>query len=248
MEQTPHRPKIDLVAQARAAGIGRGLPDGFIPRCPTCRYLLKGLAEPRCPECGSAFSMPALIADWHARQNAPPSNIDFTLGAILTLVSFIPADLRDPGALFWKLILLPALWGVTGVWVYRRREDFEEPDQAHRLLWVWAPCAATAAALVRTPIVGPLTATLMLTIAASVGVISWRRAPVPTAIIASLALIAPAAIAVFMGIGLLLSGLAGAAQGHHWSPADYPGWYWRGVAGRTRGIPNDRAVAIGPGA
>ena len=41
----------------RLAGTGR---DGVV--CPTCGYNLTGLKEPRCPECGSQFTLDQLLA------------------------------------------------------------------------------------------------------------------------------------------------------------------------------------------
>jgi hypothetical protein len=45
----------------------RSEPRGPIPevglRCPKCTYLLTGLTEERCPECGCRFSVQELIGD-----------------------------------------------------------------------------------------------------------------------------------------------------------------------------------------
>lgn len=39
------------------------IPDWGL-RCPTCEYLLKGLPTHRCPECGTALDIQALIRTW----------------------------------------------------------------------------------------------------------------------------------------------------------------------------------------
>ena len=45
------------------------IPDWGL-RCPTCRYDLQGLPSHRCPECGGALDIPALVRSWH-RLRAP---------------------------------------------------------------------------------------------------------------------------------------------------------------------------------
>ena len=56
---------------APRAGIEALLPGGELPehaRCGQCGYRLRGLREPRCPECGTAFDPAkirnAFIAQW----------------------------------------------------------------------------------------------------------------------------------------------------------------------------------------
>jgi hypothetical protein len=236
-----HRP--DLVS---LAGIGpSGYPPGFVPRCPACRYDLRGLSGSRCPECGRPFSIPRLIAQWEAKRNAGPGDADFLFAGLLCFVAIIPARMADPVQFAWKSAVLVGLWSLVVLWWRRRAEALREPSDAHRLLWVWAPCAATALGLLRTPTLGPAAALMMAMIAAAATLAAWRRAPGKTSIIVTIALAAPAAGLVLLAIGLMVQGLSGSAQGHYWSPADYPAWYWQGVPGRVRGMNNHDALAIG---
>jgi rubrerythrin len=50
----------------RKGGVRRPIPDiGLV--CPKCAYLLKGLREQRCPECGNPFDLVRMIdlsVDW----------------------------------------------------------------------------------------------------------------------------------------------------------------------------------------
>ncbi len=52
-------------AAERAARVGAG--GGSSVACPTCGYNLTGLAEARCPECGSRFTLDELLAAQPAR-------------------------------------------------------------------------------------------------------------------------------------------------------------------------------------
>jgi hypothetical protein len=54
-----------LERAARLDGTGR---DGVV--CPTCGYNLTGLKEPRCPECGSQFTLDQLLAAQPSRASA----------------------------------------------------------------------------------------------------------------------------------------------------------------------------------
>jgi len=40
------------------------IPDWGL-HCPRCRYLLRGLPSHRCPECGTALDMSAIVKPWH---------------------------------------------------------------------------------------------------------------------------------------------------------------------------------------
>ena len=52
----------------RAARLGATGRDSVV--CPTCGYNLTGLSEPRCPECGSRFTLDQLLAAQPARAGA----------------------------------------------------------------------------------------------------------------------------------------------------------------------------------
>jgi hypothetical protein len=52
----------------RAERVGAGGRDGVV--CPTCGYNLTGLKEPRCPECGSQFTLDQLFASQPSRAAA----------------------------------------------------------------------------------------------------------------------------------------------------------------------------------
>jgi hypothetical protein len=230
-------PRVDLVS---AAGIAGGLPGGFVPRCRGCRYDLRGLADSKCPECGAAFTLAGLIADWRARQDAPPNNWDFILGALLAFVAGIPMEVRDPVAFVFKACSLIAMWVMAWVWFNRRAEEML--DEGHRLLWLWVPCAASVLGLLQVPLLNLGAAFLATIFGVVTTVVAWRRSPAMTVVIATTVLTTPIACIVIMGFGLLASATAGKAHGHYWSPADYPAWYWRGVPGRVRGMDNGTAI------
>jgi hypothetical protein len=52
----------------RAARLGASGRDSVV--CPTCGYNLTGLKEPRCPECGSQFTLDQLLASQPSRAAA----------------------------------------------------------------------------------------------------------------------------------------------------------------------------------
>ncbi|HEV2292538.1 MAG TPA: hypothetical protein VGR35_01705 [Tepidisphaeraceae bacterium] len=52
----------------RAERLGASGHDGVV--CPTCGYNLTGLKEPRCPECGSEFTLDQLLAAQPSRATA----------------------------------------------------------------------------------------------------------------------------------------------------------------------------------
>lgn len=52
----------------RAARLGASGRDSVV--CPTCGYNLTGLKEPRCPECGSQFTLDQLLASQPSRATA----------------------------------------------------------------------------------------------------------------------------------------------------------------------------------
>jgi hypothetical protein len=52
----------------RAARLGASGRDGIV--CPTCGYNLTGLKEPRCPECGTQFTLDELLASQPSRAAA----------------------------------------------------------------------------------------------------------------------------------------------------------------------------------
>jgi hypothetical protein len=48
----------------RVLGLTRpSVPESQLPTCQTCGYSLKGLPEPRCPECGTPFGQESAIGD-----------------------------------------------------------------------------------------------------------------------------------------------------------------------------------------
>lgn len=65
MDQSPD----NQVSQPEAAADPGPLFDRDIP-CPSCEYNLRGIAEPRCPECGQAFDPAAVLAE-HLRCSRP---------------------------------------------------------------------------------------------------------------------------------------------------------------------------------
>lgn len=240
MSSEAERPKIDLV---RLAGITSGLPEGFTPRCPRCRYDLTGLEKPTCPECGAPFSIAVLLAEWRARKARPPSNADYIAAGLLAFVSFWPADLRDPAVLVWKMPAVLMLWMI--VWLCATRHREEHLEHGHRLLLMWVPCVATAIGVSPTPDVNLVVGAAMALIAVWSWWVAWRRSPQWTAILASVVLTLPAALAVVGGLGIVTTGAAERAQGHYWSFADYPSWYWKNTPGRSRGVNNADAEKFG---
>lgn len=232
------RPKIDLVS---LAGISRAPPQGFRARCPRCRYDLAGLPDSKCPECGLPFTLRGLIADWELRRDRPRGDVDLVVCMVLALAGSLPADLGDAGQALWKVPLVVLMWGLACVWAARHKREIEQ--EGHRLLWFWIPCTSTALGLSATPTLNVVVALVMAVVAIACTLIAWRRSPVSTAVIATATLSLPVAVGLFMGIGLLLSALAGKSRGYYWSPADYPGWYWRNVRG-VRGVNNRDAVRL----
>ena len=55
-------------ARERAERLNASGRDGVV--CPTCGYNLTGLTEPRCPECGSQFTLDQLLASQPSRATA----------------------------------------------------------------------------------------------------------------------------------------------------------------------------------
>jgi len=244
MPPEPSAHRVDLVSRA---GIGLGLPDGFVPHCPGCRYDLTGLSQSRCPECGRPFSIPALIQAWHDRRAAyaQAQNADALLVAFLAFFAFLPVSILDPWHLLWKVPLLVGMWWMTAVCYQRRAEALRDPTDGHRLLWVWIPCLATVIGVSPTPVLNLIVAVPALTLGIVATVAAFRRSPMRTAIVLTIVAAAPAAIMAVVAVSMVLFGMAGAGQGHHWSSADFPSWYWRGRAGRVRGMNNHEAIQIG---
>lgn len=244
MTPEPPIPRVDLISRA---GIGQGYPPGFVPRCPGCGYDLTGLSQNRCPECGRWYTIPDLIRAWRERQasRAQAQDADALGAGLLAFVALFPTNLFNPASVLWKLPVLVGLWWLTAVWYRRRAEELREPTEGHRLMWVWIPCISTAAGLLPTPVLGQLVSAAMLVIGTAVTVVAFRRSPVWTASIVTLTLAIPVAIVVVMAVSMVTMGLAGLGRGHHWSVADFPSWYWRGVPGRVRGMNNREAVRIG---
>src|SRR5215207_1118651 len=52
----------------QSGSAGAAADDGAGLHCPLCDYDLRGLVEPRCPECGHAFDRQEL-RDWRDRQH-----------------------------------------------------------------------------------------------------------------------------------------------------------------------------------
>ncbi|MDB5322715.1 MAG: hypothetical protein JWN40_4346 [Phycisphaerales bacterium] len=55
-------------AAERAARVNNSGQDAIV--CPTCGYNLTGLTEPRCPECGTQFTLDQLLASQPSRTRA----------------------------------------------------------------------------------------------------------------------------------------------------------------------------------
>lgn len=235
-------PRIDLVSRA---GIGTGLPEGFVPRCPGCRYVLLGLTGSRCPECGARFSIPQLIADWRFKQAQRFTGGDVLGAALLAFFAAIPTNLLHPDSALWKGPVLIGLWALSWVCFRRRAEELREPTEGHRLLWVWLLCGATAVGMLPTPVLNLVVCGLTLSLAGLATVVAFRRSPEKTAVVMTIGAATPAAGLALLAAMLVLEGLAGSGQGHYWSSADYPSWYWHGRGGRTRGVNNHDAVRIG---
>lgn len=113
----------DLERENRACAV---LPDDSPARCRACGYALRGLTEPRCPECGRAFD-PAdsrtvylgRVPGWFARLLLRPPG--WPLQSCLTLLALLALfSVSTPGGYF--LVDLLAYFGlaVLGfVWLMR---------------------------------------------------------------------------------------------------------------------------------
>ncbi len=236
-------PKVDLVSRA---GIGTGFPAGFVPRCLKCRYDLTGLKRSRCPECGTAFAIPELIAVWKARnRKLKASDADVIAAGLLSFAAIVPTNLEILTQFFWKVPVLLALWMLVIVSYGRRAEELREPHEGHRLLWVWVPCIVTVVGVAPTPWLNLVAAGVLLALGVGATVVAWRRAPGPTVSALTVTVAAPAAAVVLLAGALVVGALGGERLGSYWSAADYPSWYWAGVPGRARGISNESAVRIG---
>jgi hypothetical protein len=61
-------------------------PDEFPVYCMQCGYDLRGLVEPRCPECGQAFDRGRLLVDQYVRCRRPRSDRRYRAGSRLSWV------------------------------------------------------------------------------------------------------------------------------------------------------------------
>lgn len=84
----------------------------------------------------------------------------------------------------------------------------------------------------------------MLGFGATVTTAAFRRSPLRTAVTVTVVTAAPAVVVGLIAASMILMGMAGSGQGHHWSTADFPRWYWRRPGG-VRGMNNREAVRVG---
>lgn len=68
--QTLHRPLFGtrVIAQDARADVSRLSEDEFPIWCPKCDYLLRGLPDGRCPECGTEFERGRLLVQQYVHQ------------------------------------------------------------------------------------------------------------------------------------------------------------------------------------
>jgi len=121
-------------------------------RCPLCAYELRGLVEPRCPECGFAFHWPDLLDPTRRKhpylfEHHPRSNVwSFfrtmlgNFGPVRFWSSLKPSQPSRPGrlVLYWLIasLLLPV--GYAGFFVYTavRHAKEHEAYRARYATWV----------------------------------------------------------------------------------------------------------------
>ena len=121
-------------------------------RCPLCAYELRGLVEPRCPECGFAFHWPDLLDPTRRKhpylfEHHPRSNVRSffrtmlgNFGPVRFWSSLKPSQPSRPGrlVLYWLIasLLLPV--GYAGFFVYTavRHAKEHEAYRARYATWV----------------------------------------------------------------------------------------------------------------
>src|SRR5688572_1004938 len=134
MTPTPDAPPAEAAAPPRSAP--QDSPDWSAlredVRCPLCEYDLRGLAEPRCPECGYRFDWPDLtdperrrhpyLFEHHPRRNAW-SFVRTMAGGLRPArfwSSLKPSQPSRPGrlVLYWLIasLLLPLGYAATFAW------------------------------------------------------------------------------------------------------------------------------------
>lgn len=123
--------------------------------CSSCRYDLRGLTEPRCPECGTAFSLRQLWAEHRgavvkrpfdaaaARSLRQPTAWAITaagLGVAFEWSRGLPARIGDPPS----MVAVGAVLWAAGAWGMRlaeRQRTFARvdvpPAAARRRGWTW---------------------------------------------------------------------------------------------------------------
>lgn len=111
------RPLFGTTSVPAGARVNPDLFDdaAFPVTCPHCTYLLQGLPEPRCPECGQPFDRGRLLVEQYVTREAPSWQAHPTRrkrAALLAVAAFALIVARPVGE--YLLILLrgsgPALW------------------------------------------------------------------------------------------------------------------------------------------
>lgn len=124
-------------------------------RCPRCEYILTGLPERRCPECGEPFDPDALLEQAHNRSAEVISGrvemirrlqlreVILLQGAIALLLSLV----LDGGVLLTVyLVSLAAYWAGVGLYIARQSTFSSRKLGLIRLAWlaVWVIGMVTA--------------------------------------------------------------------------------------------------------
>ncbi len=122
-------------------------------RCPLCEYILRGLAEPRCPECGFRFAWPELL---------DPSR---------RLHPFIFEHNKGPRA-FWRTLL--AGWRPKRFW---SRLHPAQPSRPRRMIRHWLLCALPIALSVLTGLATLVMEVAQANKAAQAGHRRWLSSP-----------------------------------------------------------------------
>lgn len=116
-------------------GSKQGIPSGLYTNeatCLGCGYRLRGLPEPRCPECGRPFDPDdprTMHVGWwerqqrEARRRRPPPTFggNMTAAAVAATV-FLIASLASDCAAFMPLLSFGTWIGIAVAWRRRRRE------------------------------------------------------------------------------------------------------------------------------
>jgi hypothetical protein len=185
----------------------------YIPRCPTCRYDLTGLADGSCPECGNRFRHAELRAAWEAAERSRPRTTGHEALYVAAFLALPPCCLIE---FPYGVIATSLMWVLAVTWCIQQWDRLRQ-ERAYWLLWLLLACARSMVGL------GPLPVGPVAVLAGFVGLWvlfhAFRHTPLESG-----AILFGALTLALLPTGLLATAqaAAGAAAGHYWGAFDRP--------------------------